>query len=398
MLQIQLRWAQRVAGTSAPILEDPETRLPQLKGEAWLGTLREYLALSELGIKVQGIACPVMRRSGDKVLMDEACQSSTSDEEIRKINRCRLYLRAESLSDLCNSEGNLIQQHAFNCNRSARITTEEAWPRQPRPGKQHRKGWKSFLANFCLDGNLNLRQPMGDWSSAPAKQNWQAVYDHDWEKAFTLEDDGSWLMRTVISKTRRGWELSKRHESKKIDPTIIDWDTCIPTDILERADGSTMITAPSNHSYRNVTTTMTPGTWEQYIDDLPEWERTLLDSSAGANSVRTLHTELNDENGQLTIMSDGGQKGDHGTFGWAIGNARETLWTGNGIARGQPMTVHQAEAYGKLAWICFLKHYIIFFDIQVRCEVSSYCDNISIIRQKHCSRRITTRLHHSPRD
>ena len=337
MLQIQLRWAQRVAGISVPILEDSDTRLPQLQGEAWLGTLREYLALSELGIKVQGIACPVMRRKGDKVLMDHACHSSRSDEEICNINRCRLYLRAESLSNLCNSEGTLIQQHAFDCKSTARITTEEAWPRQPRPGKQHRKVWKSFLANFCLDGTLHLRQTMGDWSSPPAKQNWYAVYDPDWEKAFTLEDDGSWLMRTVTSKNRRGWELCNRHASTKTDPTTIDWDSCIPTDILTRADGSTMISAPCNHSYRKVTTITKPGTWEQYVAELPEWERTLIDSSAGANSSRTLYTELTDENGHITIVSDGGQKGDHGTYGWVIGNDRETLWTGNGNVRGQPM-------------------------------------------------------------
>lgn len=45
------------------------------------------------------------------------------------------------------------------------------------------------------------------------------------------------------------------------------------------------------------------------------------------------------------------------------------------------MTLHQAEAYGKLAWICFLKHYIIFLDIHVRCEVSSYCGHIEVIEK-----------------
>ena len=166
---------------------------------------------------------------------------------------------------------------------------------------------------------------MGDWSQAPAKQKWQAAYDPDWERAFTLENDGSWLIRTVTSKNRRGWELSERDASTKIDKTAIDWNTCIPTDILERADGGTSMSEPSNHLYRHATPEPTPRTWEQYVANLPEWERVLLESSGGANSTRTLYTELNDENGQLTIVSDGGQKGDHGTFGWIIGTPRETL-------------------------------------------------------------------------
>ena len=131
MLQIQLRWAQQAAGTSVLILEDTKTSLPQLHGEKWLGTLREFLTKSELGIRVQGIACPMTKWSGDQVLMDVACLSSMSDEEICRINRCRLFLRAESLSDLCNSEGTFIQKKAFACTHQARIITTEVWPRQP---------------------------------------------------------------------------------------------------------------------------------------------------------------------------------------------------------------------------------------------------------------------------
>ena len=204
MLQIQLRWAQRVAGTSIPILEEADIPLPQLQGEKWLGTLREFLTVSELGIHVQGIECPMMRRSGDHVLMDVACRCNLSDEEIRKINRCRLYLRAECLSDLCNAEGTLIQQSANECDPDARIVTDEAWPRQPRPGKLHRKVWKSFLSNFCLDGSSKLRQEMGDWTRSPARQQWIAIYDPEWDRAMTREADGSWTMRSITSKTRRG--------------------------------------------------------------------------------------------------------------------------------------------------------------------------------------------------
>ena len=94
-LQIQLRWAQRVAGLSTPLLET-RANVPHLNEEKWLGTLREFLNLSELGLRVQDIGCPVMKRTGDVILMDAACTIGLSDGEIQKINRCRIHLRAES--------------------------------------------------------------------------------------------------------------------------------------------------------------------------------------------------------------------------------------------------------------------------------------------------------------
>jgi hypothetical protein len=51
LLTIQLRWAQRVAGTQEPILVDTKTRIPHLDEEVWLTTLREFLQSSKLGIE-----------------------------------------------------------------------------------------------------------------------------------------------------------------------------------------------------------------------------------------------------------------------------------------------------------------------------------------------------------
>ena len=70
MISIQLRWAQRVAGVSFPILEQPQTRLPQLEDEKWIKTLREFLAASELGIRISEMKCPKPKRTHDRVLMD----------------------------------------------------------------------------------------------------------------------------------------------------------------------------------------------------------------------------------------------------------------------------------------------------------------------------------------
>jgi hypothetical protein len=59
---------------------------------------------------------------------------------------------------------------------------------------------------------------------------------------------------------------------------------------------------------------------------------------------------------------------------------------GCGKAPGQPMSSHRAEAFGKLAWINFLHHITMFYNITTRCSIQSYCDNKAIVQ--------TTQTHH----
>ncbi|WP_317203152.1 hypothetical protein [Janthinobacterium sp.] len=176
-----------------------------------------------------------------------------------------------------------------------------------------------------------------------------------------------------------------------MDATTIDWDTCVPVDMSTRADGTIIVSAPRRHLYRQTRPVKEPQTWEQYLDSLPDWEKTLMQKTHEPVSTRGLAEELRDASSHIMIVSDGGAKDDKGYFGWIIGTKHEVLWEGQGPARGNPMTAQRAEAYGKLSWICFLKHYVAFLDIQVRCEVSSFCDNMGVIQQTPFSTSNTAR-------
>jgi hypothetical protein len=43
--------------------------------------------------------------SHDRILMDDVLAWSYTESEIQGINRCRLYLQVEGLSDICNADG-----------------------------------------------------------------------------------------------------------------------------------------------------------------------------------------------------------------------------------------------------------------------------------------------------
>jgi hypothetical protein len=96
MLLITIQWA---------ILSDTHSRLHQLTDEAWIQTLREFLQLSDLQIEKPQIQCPTPKRIHDNILMDCVPARNSSQKITNKINRCRIYLKAETLSDLCTADG-----------------------------------------------------------------------------------------------------------------------------------------------------------------------------------------------------------------------------------------------------------------------------------------------------
>ena len=137
LIKIYLQWAQTIAGRSTPILEDPQTPIPQLENEQWLNTLCEYLALSDLNLWIKHIQSPTPKRQNDKVLMNET--SNQTKLNVQRINRCRIYLRAETLADIVNAQGTHLQFAALHCQPQGRLNTTQAWPRQERPGPASRK-------------------------------------------------------------------------------------------------------------------------------------------------------------------------------------------------------------------------------------------------------------------
>jgi hypothetical protein len=157
MLLITIQWAQRVAGTSTLILSDTHSRLHQLTDEAWIQTLREFLQLSELQIEIPQIQCPTPKRIHDIILMDCVPARNSSRTITNQINRCRIYLKAETLSDLCTADGTHLRADAYQCNTHGRSMDSSQWPHQTEPGQTHKTKWKSFLRKWCVGRTNKLR-------------------------------------------------------------------------------------------------------------------------------------------------------------------------------------------------------------------------------------------------
>jgi hypothetical protein len=373
ILRIQLSWAQQVSGISLPILEENTIHLPHLENELWISTLRTFLAESQLKIKVLQITMGSNKCKNDFFLMDAACSMNLSDKKICMINRCRIFLRAETILDVASYSGKEIDPDALDCNESAKIISPSLWPHQPRPGPKHRKIWNSFLKNFCHIGTIKLENPLGVWTchSPPKREGCTTFYLKNSKQALRYTDNQC----KVADITER--------RSNNLVGTFTSYvqgenDISIPADMKEQNNKRFIewwdFDNPSPQEENE-----NDDSWETYLLSLPDWEQQLMEHINWIMPRDQVLKILEDENKEVTIVSDGGCSDTLGAFGWIIANQLATMVEGQGTVTGEPMSSHRAEAFGKLSWIIFLHHITLYFRITVRCSLRSFCDNMAIV-------------------
>jgi hypothetical protein len=390
---IWAQWVQRVAGVSWSVFEDVKTRLPQLKDEEYLVTLRRFLRLSDLGMQLPSLVLVQPKRIGDKAIMDIALEYSKdeiSDTLVERINRCREWLRAETIADIASADGKTLCQAATMCLEGARVQSSELWPKQPHIGAVHKRAWQWFLKKLCKDGSKcwELRQPLGDWTVKPIDKGWPAYYDVNSDVMWlNMDGDGRWTEVSIDKKARKKWELGvvgqciENEEFRAIDELI-------PVDIWPSEVGYFETSVPARWVRQQGK--MAARGWEEWVERLPEAERDLLQGCREVftnGNDRPLWDILQDERCELVTVSDGSHQGKRGSFGWVMAADDQIVWECRGRARGNPMTSYRAEAYGKVAWLVFLCEFAKCFKLDIKCKVRSYCDNLEVVKQTNFGAR-----------
>jgi hypothetical protein len=374
---IQLNWAQLVSGRSTPILEIPSEVIPHLENEQWLITLRRFLALSHITMHISDIATPIGKRVNDQILMDVAAGSTWSPNETKQINKCRIFLKAESISDIATRSGTHINDDSWNVHREE-LRRDKLWPTQSQPGKQSIAIWKRFLKSLCMEMSHQLRISLGEWTSPPHTGYSNAVYDSILDAIIVRAPDKSIQQYHQIRKHRTKW---KGYRSCTTDPACRQYqrDQGSPVDILEISRDTITIAPPSYHSYTNETSRNEATTWEEYISTLPEWEITLLQGCHQLDDRYPLWQYLMEPQAIIYAVSDGGVNGTIGTFGWVIATTSKVICRGKGRVFGRNISSHRAEVCGMLSWLLYLYHYHTFLHCDIKCTLHSFCDNKAAI-------------------
>ena len=321
-----------------------------------------------IALEIDGVYKVKKRRENDVILMEKAISIyGDSPTKLDRINRVRMYLQVECLSDIWNASGTCIANKPM-------IHSDMLWPNIAEPGPKSYEAWRDFLKEFTHDKSNKLRKMLGKWQYQPNKWDW--MYDP---------------VSDLIAEYKTELKQYVHHEIKKKNRRHFDIETKITygeAELSRRATPVDPLSAnqmgkPSNW-IRCKSDPVVPKTFEEYIEMLPDWERELIQLTSFNDSSSASLMELIESGEKVYAASDGGVSLPHGYYGWAIGTEDETICYGSGPVYGWPLSSARAEGYGRLSLLRFLYHYQKFYGHRVHPEfkMQMACDNRSIVNQE----------------
>jgi hypothetical protein len=349
MLQITLDVIQQEAGIYRPILE--ETRPLQYIEWGWIPSVRDFLHHIDARIMnaTQGLQ---VYRENDCLIMDNDYISRATRKEAILINRCRLALQVECLSDIATADGRQIDRAWTDLSTAKPLTSTKRWPQQENPGTEAWSIWQKFLNKAFLKNNsMDLRIPLGHWRILNPTRKYKTYYCPKKGTLWKRLSTDSWSQHRQMAKQRRHYIFEANGKTiSNVEPSDI-----FPLDILSETTNTIITGRLSEHAPKP--------TDQSTAETLTKKMRKLQDSNILFQGTKLLISEdrLLDRPHPIfvDIAPDGSHDFDRGiiTYGWVVAINEEIIAEGCGPAEGHPSLVEsfRAEAYGLASAAAFIK-------------------------------------------
>jgi hypothetical protein len=169
LLRCVVQWAQYCAGTSVPILEDVYQELPHLESK-WLSSLRNYLAHIHAGMQLDKTGVAPIERQHDEYIMDRILDSKVfTAKEIKRLNNCRMYLEALTITDLATTRGDRLDNSKLEGKVSLLSSVSKWLPvHQDIPSRAEWVLWKR-ANKLWSNADGSLVRPLGSWRLSVSK-------------------------------------------------------------------------------------------------------------------------------------------------------------------------------------------------------------------------------------
>ena len=182
LLHILLHGHVLEIGTRHKLLEQKYEDVKGLLTTSWLKHTLEFITKNKIQIQHTQDHLQLWRE-GDSCIMDDIFShrgTNISTDDITRANRCRMYLKAVTKSDISNGRGTAILESARLVYKDWESISEQAykWPHQPRPGRKDREAWQRVLyAVYSVDRFCRLYTvQIGNWTKGSRKHT-RWLYD-----------------------------------------------------------------------------------------------------------------------------------------------------------------------------------------------------------------------------
>jgi hypothetical protein len=305
----------------------------------WIETLREFLQSIQASIRIPSLATIDPLRISDQCIMIKALKSKQlTNPELCMVNRCRMFLQINYLSEITTSDGKSLLKCAYRGDTNEvqqpnlwqHSRSNIIWPYQPNPGRIAWRAWQKCMRAFTNDRSLTLQNPLGPWLPTFATQrNWQYTMYND--IILHKHPDGYKIFAKSANSSRR--EQSYNYIGNR---TVHDIDIARASPVTPDSINDVELTVLGQLYNPGIFTKVTnEGAFPFQGDDITQ-EQNALDLVLQAKSI--------------IIASDGGKDGEHTTYGWIIAADDHIVYEGyDSVPKAQTTSSFRGEAYGALA-------------------------------------------------
>jgi hypothetical protein len=393
LMLIELRALQIESGCGHHLLEAPSIDIPYLT-PCWIHSMRQFMAENRLKLEVTQAKKIPLCRERDRYLMDDFRHLNIfSDSDLYDINRCRIFLKVTTLSDITDGLGRCITEEAFKCRAFTDRQSPLLWPRQPVLTTQQKNLWKKALEAAYTSTGRVLHEPLGMWI-AQSNMNWNAYYDTG-SHTVRLINDGTDADFTVTVE-RRLTLAAERIPSVLQPVSMIPWHQLIPATVVNASDSKVTISLFRPRTSTQSILVQPPRSFEEHVQRLPEMQQRLLLQFEFVPGGERALCECLQSHRKLRLASDGSldPHRELASFGWLLIGNGNVLVRGSGPVDGVPdlLSSTRAELFGMGACLEMIHQLCSFYSILgCRSQIQIFVDNKAAIKQVNRTRRPVSR-------
>jgi hypothetical protein len=161
-------------GVNGPIFELPFQTFGCITTQSWITST--WKDMQEYGITMADSTPDIPKRSqNDRLIMTAFVEAGFKAQELKQLNKMRLYLRVATLADLVQANGKDITLDNWNGSKQSISRPDIDWPKQGIPQKEQWILWQRALRkSFGLSKESRGKSiyDLGPWTENSAKWEW----------------------------------------------------------------------------------------------------------------------------------------------------------------------------------------------------------------------------------
>ena len=225
-----LEYLRLELGHNGPIFSlDPQDFVNYQLTDSWIKATWDFCYYHNIQFQDNTLDLP-LRRENDVCLMEAFGKNKNLQKKnLSILNKCRLFLKAFTLSDIVTGDGTSIQRSAWAGEFVANTTRDpSAWPCIPHLLSSELNIWREALrTTFCTRRTNKLDAPLGAWTTNNGHHTW---YLHSTTKQLFQKLDGQWQVYQPLSIRTRNFRyankpsLTTTPQLEVLNPTTIFYD------------------------------------------------------------------------------------------------------------------------------------------------------------------------------